>query len=146
MQKFFNKANAGEAGGKNRSYIALQAYLTPDEKNDQLFHEFRTFLQIKYKMTTTFGYGPRFLHSTGQLHKGDAGNGLFLQFLADTAKDVNIPDQPGEDASSISFGILKTAQCLGDRQALKDAKRNVILIHLGKNIGDNLQKLMRALE
>jgi glucose-6-phosphate isomerase len=146
LNQFFNKASQGDSSGKNRSYITLQAYLTPDEQNDKLFHEFRTFLQKKYKMATTFGYGPRFLHSTGQLHKGDAGHGMFLQFLADIPKDAKIPDQPGDDASSISFGILKTAQCLGDRQALKNVNRHVILINLGSHVKENLQKLMKTLQ
>ena len=145
LNRFFSQANQGDSEGKNRSYISLQAYLIPNEENDSLFHEFRTFLQKKYKMATTFGYGPRFLHSTGQLHKGDAGYGMFIQFLADSSRDVKIPNQPGEDASSITFGILKKAQCLGDRQALKQANRQVILIDLGSHIQENLQKLMKAL-
>ncbi|MCH6560426.1 hypothetical protein IH799_08755, partial [candidate division KSB1 bacterium] len=62
-----------------------------------------------FKLATTVGFGPRFLHSTGQLHKGDAGNGFFIQLTADSAKDTNIPDNPGEKNSNMTFGILKMA-------------------------------------
>ncbi len=83
-------------------------------------------------MATTLGYGPRFLHSTGQLHKGDSGNGFFIQFISDIQNDVPIPDDAGKDESSISFGTLIRAQALGDRQALIDNKRKVLTIDLRK--------------
>ena len=88
---------------------------------------------------------PRFLHSTGQLHKGDGGNGLFIQFTADMPKDLDIPDEAGEEASAMSFGTLKTAQALGDRQALLDNDRHVIRFDLGSDVVANLQKLSQAL-
>jgi hypothetical protein len=91
------------------------------------------------------GYGPRFLHSTGQLHKGDAGHGLFIQFTADDSRDVPIPDEAGSPDSSITFGVLKAAQALGDRQALLDAGRRVIRFHLGDNVVSGLKRLMEAL-
>jgi hypothetical protein len=87
----------------------------------------------KYKIATTLGYGPRFLHSTGQLHKGDSGNGFFIQFISDNQDDVAIPEEAGSDKSSISFGTLIRAQALGDRQALIDNKRKVLTIDLGNN-------------
>jgi transaldolase/glucose-6-phosphate isomerase len=96
-------------------------------------------------MATTVGYGPRFLHSTGQLHKGDGGHGMFVQLTADTAKDVAIPDRAGGEGSSISFGVLKMAQALGDRQALLDGGRQVIRFHLGKDITGGLRRLVEAL-
>jgi len=94
-------------------------------------------------LATTSGYGPRFLHSTGQLHKGDAGNGLFIQFTADLAQDAPIPDRAGASASSITFGILIKAQSLGDRQALLNARppRRVIRFHLGKDVVGGLERL-----
>jgi len=81
------------------------------------------------------GYGPRFLHSTGQLHKGDTGKGLFMQIISriDMDNDAPIPDQAGSDKSSMSFGTLITAQAFGDRQALLDKKRHVITFQLTKN-------------
>jgi len=83
-------------------------------------------LQIKYKSAVTVGYGPRFLHSTGQLHKGDAGKGLFVQFISESTNDISIPQNPGEDKSIMTFGTLINAQAFGDRGALIDGKRNVI--------------------
>jgi hypothetical protein len=82
-------------------------------------------------MATTVGYGPRFLHSTGQLHKGDAGNGLYIQLVSDNLNDVPIPDETGGDHASMTFGILKKAQALGDYQALVDAGRRVLRIDVG---------------
>ena len=76
------------------------------------------------------GYGPRFLHSTGQLHKGDGGNGLFIQFIANVQEDVPIPDTAGINKSSISFRTLIRAQSLGDRQALLENERAVLRIEL----------------
>jgi len=93
----------------------------------------------------TMGYGPCFLHSTGQLHKGDRGNGLFIQFTARDKKDVDIPDEAGVPESSISFGVLKAAQAMGDRQALLDAGRRVIRFDLGDDISGGLARLATAL-
>jgi hypothetical protein len=92
------------------------------------------------------GYGPRFLHSTGQLHKGDAGRGLFVQFTADDAHDVPIPDEAGAPGSSITFGVLKAAQAAGDRQALLNAGRRVIRFHLGADASGGLTRLTTALQ
>ena len=104
--------------------------------------QFRIRLRDRLKLATTVGYGPRFLHSTGQLHKGDAGNGLFIQFTADDRQDASIPDEAGLPGSSITFGVLKAAQALGDRQALLDAGRRVIRFHLGADVVGGLKQLM----
>jgi glucose-6-phosphate isomerase len=119
-------------GGKN--YVTIQAYLQPTKETTRMLQLLRTSIQKKYKVATTLGYGPRFLHSTGQLHKGDGGNGYFVQFIADNKADTPIPDNAGSDDSSITFGILKRAQLLGDRQALVDNKRKVITIDLGSQL------------
>jgi hypothetical protein len=106
----------------------------------------RAQLRDRLKLATTVGYGPRFLHSTGQLHKGDAGNGLFIQLTADAAQDAPIPDEAtsaaADAASSISFGVLKMAQALGDGQALLDANRRVIRFHLEDDVAGWLSQLM----
>ncbi len=94
----------------------------------------------------TSGYGPRFLHSTGQLHKGDAGRGLFVQITADPAEDVPIPDEAGKAASSISFAVLELAQALGDRQALLENGRQVIRFHLTQDVQVGLARLLQALK
>jgi hypothetical protein len=126
---------------KGKSYIAIQAYLKPDENTWQNLQLLRLQILQKYKVATTLGYGPRFLHSTGQLHKGDRGNGIFIQLVSDYFADVEIPDNPGEDKSSISFGTLIKAQALGDRQALIDNKRKLLTIDIGTDIPGSISKL-----
>ena len=126
---------------KGKSYIAIQAFLKPETKTWQQLQILRLKLLQKYKVASTLGYGPRFLHSTGQLHKGDSGNGFFIQFISDNQDDVAIPEEAGSDKSSISFGTLIRAQALGDRQALIDNKRKVLTIDLGKNVFESLSKL-----
>ncbi len=124
-----------------KSYVTIQAYLKPDEKTWQQLQELRLKILQKYKVATTLGHGPRFLHSTGQLHKGDSGTGFFIQFISDNQDDVAIPEEAGSDKSSISFGTLIRAQALGDRQALIDNKRKVLTIDLRKDISETLYKL-----
>ena len=126
-------------------YIALQAYLQPTSETSEALAALRLGLRDRSRLATTLGYGPRFLHSTGQLHKGDAGNGLFIQFTADDAVDASIPDQAGAPESSITFGVLKAAQALGDKQALLDADRRVIRFHLGEDVVRGLKQLTGAL-
>jgi transaldolase/glucose-6-phosphate isomerase len=126
-------------------YMALQAYLQPTAETDAALLALRTHLRDQFRLATTVGYGPRFLHSAGQLHKGDAGHGLFIQFTADDPCDAPIPDEAGSPASSITFGVLKAAQALGDYQALLDAGRRVIRFHLGKDIVSELKRLTEAL-
>ena len=126
---------------KPQSYVSLQAYLARDKKIDEELQYYRTAIQLKYKVAVTVGYGPRFLHSTGQLHKGDAGNGIFIQLLSTVKNDAEIPDEAGENQSSMSFGVLIKSQALGDRQALIDGRRNIITIDLGNEPVKSLQKL-----
>ncbi len=130
---------------KESDYVALQAYIQPTAKTDAALLDFRTRLRDHLKLATTVGYGPRFLHSTGQLHKGDAGNGLFIQFTANIPQDVPIPDEAGSPASSMTFGVLKMAQVLGDKGALLGAGRRVIRFHLGEDVVDALKKLAEGL-
>jgi transaldolase / glucose-6-phosphate isomerase len=111
------------------NYIALQAYVTPTAETTAALQRWRVALRDRLHVATTVGYGPRFLHSTGQLHKGDAGNGLFIQVVtAPPAADVPIPDTADADTSHMTFGVLKVAQSLGDRQALLDAGRRVLRV------------------
>ncbi len=126
-------------GGKN--YVSIQAYLTPNSETAKALQKLRTSIQKKYKVATTLGFGPRFLHSTGQLHKGDAGNGYFIQFTSGIEEDLPIPENPGEESTSITFGILIKAQALGDRQALIVNKRKVLTIDLGRDVIDSLSIL-----
>lgn len=130
---------SGCKGGKN--YVSIQAYLNPGQINTETLQALRTAIQKKYKVATTLGFGPRFLHSTGQLHKGDSGNGYFIQFVSNIEEDLPIPENAGEENTSITFGILIKAQALGDRQALIDNKRKVITIDLGDNVIESLKLL-----
>jgi transaldolase/glucose-6-phosphate isomerase len=134
---------AGEAGP--RSYLGLQAYLPPEPAIEGELQSLRTMLRDRTRLATTLGFGPRYLHSTGQMHKGDAGAGLFLQFTADDAEDVPIPDEPGDQASAVSFGVLKAAQALGDRQVLLERGRRVIRFHLGGDALGGLRRLRTEL-
>ncbi len=141
LQKFLAQAQTAEVGNAMRSYVALQAYLAPNIITDEALKNFAQKIRSRHQLAVTIGYGPRFLHSTGQLHKGDAGNGLFLQFTANITEDAAIPNKAGEEASNMTFGTLVTAQALGDRQALLDNKRNVICFDLGNEVATGLQKL-----
>jgi len=107
---------------------------------------FRTRLRDRYRVPVTVGYGPRYLHSTGQLHKGDAGRGVFIQLTADSGEDVPIPDEPGSPAGSLTFGILEAAQAAGDRQALLSRGRRVIRLHLGPDIVGRLALLTEGIQ
>ena len=131
---------------KSGDYIAIQAYVQPTQETSDALQKLRMSLRDHSGLATTVGYGPRFLHSTGQLHKGDAGNGLFIQLTADNnPQDAAIPDEAGSPHSSISFGVLKDAQALGDLRALLYAWRRVIRFHLGRDVKGGLSKLTESL-
>jgi len=138
LREFLAQARPGD-------YVTLQAYVTPTAETDAALQALRTRLRDHLKLATTVGYGPRFLHSTGQLHKGDAGNGLFIQFTADDPRDAPIPDEAGSPESSITFGVLKEAQAQGDQQALLNAGRRVIRFHLGHDVVGGLRRLAESL-
>jgi glucose-6-phosphate isomerase len=125
-------------------YIALQAFINPTPESEEALQALRLKLRDTYNVATTLGFGPRFLHSTGQLHKGDAGNGVFIQLTSDPIEDADIPDEAGKPESAITFGTLISAQALGDGQALLDEGRRFIRFHLGHNIIDNIKKLSQS--
>jgi len=135
LEKFLASAKPGD-------YLAVQAFLAPTRKTDIALNKLRLRLRDRTKLAATVGYGPRFLHSTGQLHKGDRGNGLFIQITADDERDAAIPDSPGSAASSISFGLLKAAQARGDFEALRSLGRRIIRFHLGKDVAAGLEQLL----
>ena len=127
-------------------YIALQAYLTPSPKVDDMLAHLRACIGKRTKMATTLGYGPQYLHSTGQLHKGDGGNGRFLQLTCDDPGDLDIPDDAGSPSSSLTFGLLKAAQARGDQQALSQSGRLVLRIHLGSDLVGGIERIIDALD
>ncbi len=127
------------------AYFTVQAYLPDTDKTHQALSVLRHGLRDRTGFATTLGFGPRFLHSTGQMHKGDGGNGVFIQITSEKPVDLAIPDEAGEDESSISFGVLIQAQALGDRRALQEEGRKVIRFHLEGDVQGGLQKLTDAL-
>ena len=133
----------GQAGPG--AYAAIQAYLRPCFETGEALARLRLRLRERFQIAVTVGYGPRFLHSTGQLHKGDAGRGLFIQLTADDPRDAKIPDELGSPASALSFGVLKAAQVFGDRQALIDAGRRVLRLHLHGDVSGGLDRLTETL-
>lgn len=130
------------AQGQPGDYIAVQAYVMPDEATTALLQDLRHKLRDQYRLAVTVGYGPRFLHSTGQLHKGDNGNGLFIQFVSTHAADTGIPDSAGEPAAALTFGTLEMAQANGDYGALVDGQRRVIRFDLGTDVSAGLGQLL----
>ncbi len=121
--------------GRPGDFIALQAYLPEEPPITQALQTLRKQLLDRLGLATTLGYGPRFLHSTGQLHKGGPNKGLFMQLTAEDLEDAPIPGTPH------TFGLLKQAQVLGDREALKKHGRRVMRIHLGANPVPGLRAL-----
>ena len=122
-------------------YVALQAYVHPTGRTTRALHKLRVAIRNRLGVATTSAYGPRFLHSTGQLHKGDGGNGLFIQLTSDAREDLAIPDATRSESSSMSFQVLKLAQALGDAQALRNAGRRVIRFHLGDDVPGGVARL-----
>jgi transaldolase/glucose-6-phosphate isomerase len=120
-------------------YIALAAYLTRTPAAEAAFQSVRLAIRDGTRAATTLGYGPRYLHSTGQLHKGGGDNGLFFLVTADDLEDLEIPGQP------YTFGALKRAQALGDLEALQRRGRRVIRLHLSGDVEAGLDKVVKAL-
>jgi glucose-6-phosphate isomerase len=121
-------------------YIAIQAYMAPSAERDDLLAEVRTMLRDRMRRATTVGYGPRFLHSTGQLHKGGPRTGSFLQLTVDHPKDLPIP------GSKETFGTLIDAQAIGDFTALEAHELPVVRVHLGGEPDAALAELRRTVE
>ncbi|HRY30321.1 MAG TPA: transaldolase, partial [Elusimicrobiota bacterium] len=121
-------------------YVSVMAYLTPDGAHHALLQRLRHRLFALTRAATTLGYGPRFLHSTGQLHKGGPNKGVFVQIVA---RDAENPAVPGE---SYGFSVLKNAQASGDFEALKNHACRVLRLQLSSSTVKDLQGLVRSLE
>jgi len=130
---FFRQKRPGD-------YIALLAYLTEETAVETLLASLQLRLQEKFGAAVTMGYGPRYLHSTGQFHKGGPDSGLFVQLTCDDVHDLAIPDKP------YSFGTLRKAQAQGDLEALDKHGRRAIRIHLGADAVQGLTRLKSALD
>jgi transaldolase / glucose-6-phosphate isomerase len=120
---------------KRGDYVALTEYFAETPARDRTLAAIRETLARELRVATTTGYGPRFLHSTGQLHKGGADNGVFLQLTGGAGDDVQIPGE------KFSFGPLVRAQAIGDYQSLAKRNRRVLSIHLGSDIERGLETL-----
>ncbi|MCZ6677116.1 MAG: bifunctional transaldolase/phosoglucose isomerase [Candidatus Poribacteria bacterium] len=121
-------------------YAALTAYIEMNAANQEQLQAIRLRIRDTKKVATTLGYGPRFLHSTGQLHKGGPNSGVFMQITSDDATDLEIPGR------KFSFGVLKDAQALGDFLALSKRDRRAIRIHLSADVQSGLARLAQAVE
>jgi len=128
LRAFLAQAAAGD-------YVALQAYVAPGQAVWDQLQAIRLQLRDGLRVATTLGYGPRYLHSTGQLHKGGPNKGLFLQLLGHDPDDVEIPGQP------YSFGVLKRAQARGDLTALRAHGCRAMRVCLGDDVPAGLARL-----
>lgn len=133
LLEFLSQAN-------EHDYIAIQAYLPQSSELDMLLRKLRLELRERYRTATTVGYGPRYLHSTGQYHKGGPNTGLFVQLVAEASEDAQVP---GRD---YSFDVLCSAQSRGDLEALQAHGRRTIRINLGSNPAAKLRSLADAMQ
>jgi hypothetical protein len=124
---------------KAGDYVALLDYVEETPEIEATLQEIRTKLRDSLGCATTTGYGPRFLHSTGQLHKGGPDSGVFIQITAADQTDLRIPGEP------YTFSILKQAQALGDFRSLYAHGRRAIRVDLGKDVLAGLTKLRELL-
>jgi transaldolase / glucose-6-phosphate isomerase len=121
-------------------YFALLAYIQRDEAHEKALQATRHLVRDTKKSATCLGFGPRFLHSTGQAYKGGPNSGVFLQITCDDAADIPVPGQ------KYTFGIVKAAQARGDFSVLSERGRRALRIHLGKNVKGDLAKLAKAIK
>ncbi|MGB0908945.1 MAG: bifunctional transaldolase/phosoglucose isomerase [Nitrospirales bacterium] len=155
LQVYADEANVKALGGastfddvlashlsrvKPGDYVAINAYVEHTDDAQKVLQQMRTKIRDAKQVATTLGYGPRFLHSTGQLHKGGPNSGVFIQVTCDDSEDLSIPDEP------YTFGVLKAAQALGDLKSLTAKGRRVIRVHIGADVKKGLARLEQAIE
>jgi transaldolase / glucose-6-phosphate isomerase len=133
LSRFLGQAKPGD-------YLALLAYLPENGATAQALASMRLSLRDRLRLATTLGYGPRYLHSTGQLHKGGPNTGLFILLTATPQDDVEVPGQP------YTFGMFQQAQALGDLESLRQHGRRVVHIHLGDDFGQGLSAFQEVLD
>jgi transaldolase/glucose-6-phosphate isomerase len=133
LRATFNEMRAGD-------YFGMLAYIQMNAAHEDALQATRRKIRDAKKVATVLGFGPRFLHSTGQLYKGGPNTGVFLQITCDDAKDVAVPGQ------KYTFGVVKAAQASGDLQVLRDRGRRTLHVHLGSDVEAGLAKLASAVE
>jgi transaldolase/glucose-6-phosphate isomerase len=121
-------------------YFALLAYVEMNAANEERLQAIRHTVRDSKHVATCLGFGPRFLHSTGQAYKGGPNSGVFLQITCDDAVDVPVPGQ------KYTFGVVKAAQARGDFQVLADRNRRALRVHLGKDVSQDLAELLRIIQ
>lgn len=126
--------------GREGGYVAILGYFAPSPERAAAVDRLRERLRARTGLATTFGYGPRYLHSTGQLHKGGQDGGIFLVITADPVEDLDLPD------SGFSLGTLLRAQALGDVRTLRERGRDTLHAHLGWYVESGLEDLAQAVE
>ena len=124
---------------KPGDYFAVLGYITMNDAHEKTLQKMRHAVRDNKKVATVLGFGPRFLHSTGQAYKGGPNSGVFLQITCDDAVDLPVPGQ------KYTFGIVKAAQARGDFAVLAERGRRALRVHLGKNVNKDLAKLGSAL-
>ncbi|MBI2496294.1 MAG: hypothetical protein HYW10_07055 [Candidatus Omnitrophica bacterium] len=132
LSEFFKRLHPSD-------YIALLSFLPRTPALDRLTTALRERLARETAHATMLGFGPRYLHSTGQLYKGGPDTGIFLLFTGDEPEDLAIPGEP------FSFGVLKYAQALGDFQAMQERGRRILRIHLRGNLDQSMERLARTI-
>ncbi len=121
-------------------YCALLAFIQMNEAHEAALQDIRHNIRDAKRVATCLGFGPRFLHSTGQAYKGGPNSGVFLQITCDDAQDLAVPGQ------KYTFGVVKAAQARGDFQVLADRNRRALRVHLGPNVGAGLAELAKAVK
>jgi transaldolase / glucose-6-phosphate isomerase len=121
-------------------YFAVLGYITMNAANEKSLQAIRHAVRDKKRVATVLGFGPRFLHSTGQAYKGGPNSGVFLQITCDDAKDLPVPGQ------KYTFGVVKAAQARGDFAVLAERGRRALRVHLGKNLKSGLATLTKAVQ
>jgi transaldolase/glucose-6-phosphate isomerase len=133
LKAHLNRLNAGD-------YLGLLAYIERNDAHQTQLQTVRHAIRDKKKVATCLGFGPRFLHSTGQAYKGGPNSGVFLQITCDDAADLPVPGQ------KYTFGIVKAAQARGDFQVLADRNRRALRVHLGSDLAAGLTALQNAIQ
>jgi transaldolase/glucose-6-phosphate isomerase len=131
--KNYLRAHLGRLGAGD--YFALLGYVEMNAEHESLLQSLRMTVRDRKRVATCLGFGPRFLHSTGQAYKGGPNSGVFLQITCDDAQDLPVPGQ------KYTFGVVKAAQARGDFHVLADRKRRALRVHLGSDVKAGLAKL-----
>jgi transaldolase / glucose-6-phosphate isomerase len=132
----FLRAHVNQLGAGD--YFALLAYIEMNSAHEETLQRMRHAVRDRKRVATCLGFGPRFLHSTGQAYKGGPNSGVFLQITCDDADDIPVPGQ------KYTFGTVKAAQARGDFQVLADRKRRALRVHLTKDVNAGLARLQQA--